>query len=197
MPANRTSNIEAIRTFICIDIPASIKGRIEALQSGLRRIDAQASWVKAAHIHLTIKFLGDVPPSRIAGISEGTRRAIGSCSPFQVTVGGTGCFPSPRKPAVFWVGLPQIPEALKILHQAIEDELARDGFAREAKTFKPHLTIARLRNPRNARQLADAHLAQGFEEEDFTAKEVIVMRSQLSPQGSIYTPLDVIRLRSG
>ena len=76
------------------------------------------------------------------------------------------------------------------------DQADRESFAREAKAFKPHLTIARLRHPRNANRLAEDLLAKGFEEESFAASEVIVMRSELSPKGSIYTPLAVIPLKS-
>ncbi len=189
------SNAGALRTFICIEIPDSIKERIEKLQCELRRIDAQVSWVKAANIHLTLKFLGNVPPTKSSIISAAVNRATGSCSPFQVSVGATGCFPSLRRPSVLWIGLLQMPEALSHLQKEIEDQLAREGFAREAKKFNPHLTLARLRNPQNAKQVAEALTSQGFEDESFQASEVIVMRSELSPYGSIYTPQAVIPLK--
>ncbi|MBI3653727.1 MAG: RNA 2',3'-cyclic phosphodiesterase [Acidobacteria bacterium] len=178
---------QTLRLFLCIEMPESIKARLGELQSELRRLDAPASWVKPANIHLTLKFFGDVPTTKIPDIIAATRHAIGSCSPFQVTIGGTGVFPSARKPAVLWVGFSQLPEPLMRLHQSLEDELAKAGFARESKRFNPHLTIARLRQPRHAHLLADALLAKGFAEESFTAQEIILMRSQLSPQGSLYT----------
>lgn len=186
--------VDLIRTFVCIDIPESIKERIEKLQRDLRRIDAQISWVKPANIHLTLKFLGDVSQAKIPAINAAITDVAKVCNPFQITVGATGCFPSPRKPSILWVGLSQSSDELPSLHKAIEDGLARQGFAREGKKFTPHLTIARIRNPRNADQVADAFLTGGFANEDFRAKEIIVMRSQLSPQGSIYTPLAVIPL---
>jgi RNA 2',3'-cyclic 3'-phosphodiesterase len=189
-----TSQASAIRTFICLDIPESIKERIEKLQRELRQMDAQVSWVKPANIHLTLKFLGDVAQTKIPTVSAAVNRPTGSCSPFQVTVGETGCFPSRRNPRVLWIGIAQMPDALRRLHKEIEDELAREGFAREAKKFNPHLTIARLRNPRNAQPLAEALMTRGFEDESFQTSEVIVMRSELSPQGSIYTPQGVIPL---
>jgi RNA 2',3'-cyclic 3'-phosphodiesterase len=189
------SHTGAIRAFICIDIPESVKGRIEELQRRLRQIEAQVSWVKPANLHLTLKFLGDVPPAKIPQVAAAAKRATGSCSPFQVTVGSTGCFPSPRNPSVLWIGISQMPGSLTCLRDTIEEELRRQGFAREAKPFKPHLTIARLRNPRNAQHLADAFMTCGFTEESFPAREVIVMRSDLSPQGSIYTPQAVIPLK--
>ncbi|HYP27893.1 MAG TPA: RNA 2',3'-cyclic phosphodiesterase [Blastocatellia bacterium] len=183
-----------IRTFICIEIPESIKERIRGLQQSLRRIDAQASWVKPENIHLTLKFLGDVESTRIERVRDGVERASGSTSRFQVTVGGAGCFPSPKSPRVLWVGLSGMPDELLKLHKQIEDSLAREGFPRDAKKFSPHLTIARLRAPRNASQLAEALIATGFEPGTFEAREVIVMRSDLNPKGSIYTPQAIIPL---
>jgi 2'-5' RNA ligase len=186
---------EMIRTFVCIDIPESIKERIEKLQHDLRRIEAQISWVKPANIHLTLKFLGDVPQAKIPLINTAVSHASGSCSSFQVSIGATGCFPSPRNPGVLWIGISRVSDDLQKVRDAIEDELARQGFGRETKKFTPHLTIARIRNPRNAGQVANAFLACGFADESFQASEIIVMRSQLSPKGSIYTPQAVIPLK--
>ena len=188
------SNQNLIRTFICVDIPESVKRRIAELQHELRRTQARASWVKPANIHLTLKFLGDVPESKMPVVGEAVNRATGSHSPFQVTVSGAGCFPSARDPRVFWVGVEDTMGGVEALRQALEDELAAAGFAREAKKSKPHLTIARIRDPRNSRHLAEELLKIGFAPETFTANEVIVMRSDLTPQGSIYTPQAVLPL---
>ena len=188
------SDDEIIRTFVCIDISASIRERIGALQRSLQRGGAQASWVKPSNIHLTLKFLGGVSQSQITRLNGAVERAAASISPFRVTVGGVGCFPSAHSPRVLWVGLTDVPEPLARLHARIEDEMAGEGFPREAKTFSPHLTIARLRAPRNARQLADALMASGFEAESFGATEVLVMRSDLKPNGAVYTPQAVIKL---
>jgi len=185
-----------VRTFICIEIPGSVKERIGALQQSLRGIGAQASWVKPENIHLTLKFLGDVDGSRLGRVRDAVERASGSTSHFQVTVGGAGCFPSPGSPRVLWVGLAGMPEELSKLHRQIEDSLAREGFPREAKRFSPHLTIARLRAPQNGARLAEALMNTGFGPEAFEAREVIVMRSDLNPSGSIYTPQAIIPLNA-
>lgn len=184
----------AIRTFICLEIPASIKERIAALQNSLRGIDAQVSWVKPENIHLTIRFLGDVPTERIDSVREAAGRAALLVNSFEIEVGGAGCFPSKKNPRVLWIGLASITEPLKQLRRAVEDELAREGFAREERGFSPHLTIGRLRAPRNAAKIAEELIIAGLEGEIFRAEEVIVMRSDLSPGGSIYTTLAVIKL---
>jgi 2'-5' RNA ligase len=181
-----------VRTFICIEIPESIKERIDRLQKTLREIEAQVSWTKPSSIHLTLKFLGNVEVSRIERVSNAVRRAATGTSPFELEVSGTGCFPSPRSPRVLWVGLSVVPETLKQLYAHIEDELMQEGFAREKRKFSPHLTIGRIRTPHNSVLVAETLIATGFAPETFRATEVIVMRSDLKPTGSIYTPQAVV-----
>ena len=190
----RKSDEETIRTFICIEIPTSIKQRIEALQRSLQRTDAQVSWVKVSNIHLTLKFLGDVVASRIERLNGAVERGARAISQFEIEVGGAGCFPSSRSPRVVWIGLTHVSETLARLHERIEDELAAEGFDRESREFSPHLTIGRVRAPHNARQLADALVSSGFGPECFRATEIIVMRSDLKPTGAVYSPLAIIKL---
>ena len=184
----------AIRTFICIEIPESIKSRIDRLQDALRQIEAQVSWTRPSNIHLTLKFLGGVAPARIEAIGKALELAANGIAPLEVEIGGVGCFPSARNPRVFWVGVSHVTDQLRQLYANIEDQLAREGFAREKRKFSPHLTIGRVRAPHNSNRVAEALTASDFESDRFIAKEVILMRSDLNPAGSIYTPQSVIRL---
>ena len=188
------SQPNAIRTFICIEISEAVKGRIADLQEDLKKIDAQVSWVKPTNIHLTVKFLGPVAPSRIVAIRQVVERVASSCNPFEVEVAHTGCFPSPRNPKVLWVGLSHVPNQLHQLQQTIEEQLATAGFPREAKRFSPHLTIGRVRSPRGASEVAEKLMASDFGAHTFSATEVIVMRSDLNPAGSVYTSQARIQL---
>lgn len=182
-----------IRTFICIEIPETVKARIERLQQQLRRSEAQVSWTRPSNIHLTIKFLGDVQAAKLEAIRTAVERAASNISAFEIEVGGAGCFPSPKNPRVLWVGLTHVPDSLKQLRDNVEDELFREGFPREQKRFSPHLTIGRVRSPRGASEVAERLIASGFDNESFQAGEVIVMRSDLKPTGSVYTPQAVIK----
>lgn len=182
-------NPGSIRTFICIEIPDSIKERIAILQQTLRQQNAKISWVKPSNIHLTVKFLGDVGASRIQSACSAVERAASVSRSFEIEVGGAGCFPSKKSPRVFWVGLTAVPSVLTQLHALIDEELAREGFHRDARKFSPHLTIGRVRSPENAGLVAETLIATGFDPETFQAGEVIVMRSDLNPAGSIYSPL--------
>jgi 2'-5' RNA ligase len=186
----------AIRAFICIGIPATIQIRIGSLQQDLKRIDAQVSWVKPSNIHLTLKFLGPVEESKIQRVCEAAGRAARAIGPIEITIAGAGCFPSARSPRVLWIGLREVPGDLKRLYEAIEDEMAGCGFELEGRRFSPHLTIGRMRSQHNARPLAERLLLTGFAAESFHAREITVMRSDLKPTGSIYTPLAVVPLSS-
>lgn len=194
MPRDNSEKTAVVRTFICIEIPESIKQRIDSLQKPLKSIDAQVSWTKPSNIHLTLKFLGAVEAARIQRVAKAVERAAAEINRFNLEVGGVGCFPSPRNPRVLWIGFGDVPDALEHLVANLEDELAREGFAREKRKFSPHLTIGRIRAPKNAAQLAEALIESGFNPETFEATEVIAMRSDLKPTGSIYTPQAVVKL---
>jgi RNA 2',3'-cyclic 3'-phosphodiesterase len=179
---------------VCIEIPEEIQERLEELQRRLMPIGAEVSWVKKVNVHLTLKFLGEVPRSRINDVSAAVGRAARVTPPFQIEVRDTGCFPSSRSPRVLWVGLGKIPDALRHLQTALEDELELEGFPRDPKQFAPHLTIGRLRSQHKARLLAEALATVGFEAVNFQASEVCVMRSDLKPAGASYIPQAVISL---
>ena len=88
---------------------------------------------------------------------------------------------------MLWIGIDDPAGTLNQLYRALEDECAREGFAREQRQFHPHLTVARLRKPQGSRQLAELHKEIGFERMAFTAADLRVIRSELSPQGSRYS----------
>src|SRR5262249_34915011 len=185
---------ETIRTFVCIEIPQSILSRIGELQSHLRTTQARVSWVNPSNIHLTIKFLGSVPAMKIPAVVDAVAKAAHGVSEFELRVEGTGCFPSPKRPRGVWVGIAGFPEPLKQLHQKIDLRLSRVGFPRETRPVSPHLTTGRLRAPDAGAQLAEQMMSLGFAGESVTVKEVITMKSDLKPTGSIYTPLGRARL---
>jgi 2'-5' RNA ligase len=186
----------SIRTFICIEVPKSIREQIGALQQTVGGHDAKISWVKPSNIHLTLKFLGDVTATRIPAVSSAVERAARLSRTFEIEVGGAGCFPSANRPRVFWVGLTAVPDGLVRLHALIEEELAGEGFAPDTRKFSPHLTIGRVRLPKNAPRVAEDLISTGFEPEIFQTTEVVVMRSDLNPSGSIYSPISTCRLRA-
>jgi len=177
--------------FVAIELPEKTREKLSAHARGLRESvpAAQASWSRPENIHLTLKFVGEITKDRAAKLSEATARAAEHSDPFRIEIAGTGAFPNRGVPRVLWIGLNDSEGGLTRLHEQLERECLRVGFEQEARSFKPHLTLARLRRPDHAKALAAAHLEMPFESEKFTATEVLVIRSELSSSGSKYTTI--------
>jgi 2'-5' RNA ligase len=184
-----------IRTFICIELPETLKSKIGQVQDSLKQHGGNVSWTRPQNIHLTLKFLGDVEEIRIAGIAAAIEEVVGKYPTFTLIPSGQGVFPTPKAPRVFWVGVKDESNTLPELAREIEERLEEFGFEKEKRRFTPHLTIGRARQPNKAAELGKAFLETNFSAEPFEATEIIVMQSELNPAGSIYTPLHHAELK--
>jgi RNA 2',3'-cyclic 3'-phosphodiesterase len=156
-------------------------------------------WVEAEIIHLTLKFLGDVPPAGIRKIVEALTDSARGLAAFEFTAGGLGCFPNARKPRVVWIGVDEAgAEQMKRLQSAVEAALAPLGYPPEARPFAPHITLGRVRReaaPRDAARAGEVIAAQPVSRLRVERVEAIyLMKSELRPSGPIYTPLFQARL---
>jgi len=186
---------QTYRTFIAIEPPSDIRRQIKEYIQQLRAQFPQvrASWLHEHNLHLTLKFIGDIPITRIPAISESCSEASRQIEPFDLIVSGCGTFPPHGKPKVLWIGIEDAEAGtqmsrLRQLHAAIEDSCATYGFEREVRPYQPHLTIARIREARDSRALAEHHRQTNFAMQRFSVSEVVVFRSQLSREGSIHSP---------
>src|SRR4051794_24754510 len=162
------------RVFCAVELPDVMRARLEEHILRLRKEvpDAAASWSRVENIHLTLKFFGNVEVNRIEKISAAAERVVKEFSTFQIGVGETGVFPRPSRPQVLWIGVNDPSGQLSALQEKVEDECAAEGFEKEDRAYRPHLTIARLRKPEGARQLAAAHLQIQFETIEVKLKEL-------------------------
>jgi 2'-5' RNA ligase len=182
-------NTHLWRVFCAIELPETVR---EVVLQHIKRLreavpDAKASWARDANLHLTIKFLGEISATSVAGFSNAAARAVAGQSPFTIRLEQAGVFPKHGPPRVLWIGVNDVSGKLGELHAHLEDEAAKDGFEKEDRPFHPHLTLARLRQPRHARELADAHQQMEFEPVEIAVTELLVIRSELSSAGSKYT----------
>lgn len=180
-----------LRLFFAVELPEEVRGAAAEHVARLRREfpDVRASWPRAESLHVTLKFLGEVDAARVETLARAAEVAASGLAPFALTAEGAGVFP-PRGPArVLWLGLRDETGRLARLQSRLEDECASAGFAREPKAFKPHLTIARLRSPQGSAALAEAHRRAAFGPHRFEVSGFVLMRSELGPGGSRYTPL--------
>jgi 2'-5' RNA ligase len=179
------------RIFCAIELPATIRERVLLSIADLKEVvpDARVSWARETSLHLTLKFLGEIPPTSVPDFSNALARAVVGMKSFPIRFEETGAFPTRGQPRVLWIGTNDYSGKLAELHAKVEEESALAGFAREARSFHPHLTIARLRNPQHARVLAATHKQMKFEPVEVTVSELLVIRSELSSEGSNYTVL--------
>lgn len=186
------------RIFCAIELPSSVRERLMKHVARLKEAVPQgrASWSRENNIHLTLKFLGDTEQSRILDLNKAAARAVKDIEPFKILIEQTGAFPKLVAPRVLWVGITDKSGQLARLKQNLEDECAKVGFLREERSFHPHLTIARLRMPREGRDLAFIHDNMHFHPAEVVVSELCVIRSELSSGGSKYSVLSRFALKS-
>jgi len=184
-----------IRAFLAIETPDSLRPGLALVQGELKRSRADVRWVPPGNIHLTLKFFGNVPDEEIGALALAARRVAEQEEPFHLRVTVAGAFPSPKAPRVVWLGLGGDVIPLTRLYHGLEKAFAALGYPPEGRAFNPHLTLGRVKSPANREKLAGM-LAQlpPLDWPSFTVKELILFQSVLSPQGSKYTPLQVIPL---
>jgi len=192
-------NPEQIRSFIAIELPEKVLEGLARLRKELERDGHKfVKWVDPGGIHLTLKFLGNIPSKRVAEITEAIEEATQGISPFNLEISGLGAFPSLKQARVFWVGIGGEVDKLSRLQQNIDSALAILGFAKEERSFVPHLTLARIRQgapPPERRSFGELIGSTVFEDKYHVEVEAInLMRSQLTPAGAIYTCLSVVGL---
>lgn len=176
-----------IRTFVAVELGASVAARAGDLINKLRVTAAQVNWVKTQQMHLTLKFLGDVPDIETPDICRVVSRVAKGFEPFEITCRGVGAFPSNEHPRTIWIGIEDGAEALCELQAAIEGALKEElGFPKEARRFQPHLTLGRVKHePPSTRGELTTLLEQAahFDADLAVIDEVVVFASFLHRSG--------------
>lgn len=187
--------MDHIRTFIAVELPHEIKRQVEILEIQLMKARADVKWVRAHDIHLTLKFLGEIPRIRLADVGAGVREAVHELPSFQLILGTLGAFPNLDRPRVFWIGVEKGSDPLVALQRRVETVLCASDFVREERPFSPHLTIGRVRSPKGLSHLIEAVRNTRFLSPEFLVDRVAIIRSELLPAGPIYTVLEQVELR--
>jgi 2'-5' RNA ligase len=178
-----------LRTFLAVDLGAAIRARCVTLQETLSR-SGTLKWVEPENLHVTLLFLGEVDDRAVAGVCRAVADCCAGVDAFPLTVEGVGCFGNPRRPRTVWVGVTQGKEELCALHDALEAPLLVLGcYRREERQYTPHVTLGRGKEGDN-HGLAAALLKQAdWHGGEVVVREVLVLSSELTPQGPVYTVL--------
>ena len=187
-----------LRLFIAIELPATVRQRLADVSNELRAMGLERlRWVKPENIHITLKFLGETPAESQPQIEDALRAAAEGVAPHELTLGALGKFGGRQTPRVLWVDVRGDVDALKALQKRVDARIAPLGFPADERPFAAHLTLARVPQDlakKVARPLSDAIDAVKVPDPPIPVREVVLMRSELRPDGPVYTRLAGVEL---
>ncbi len=176
-----------MRLFTAIELPTPLLSRLERLTSALRP-EALIKWSPLDNLHITTKFIGEWPEGRLEELN-GVLSRVGSPEPIKLEIRGLGWYPNEKSPRVLWAGV-HGGDALLRHARLVEECLQEIGITAENRSFSPHLTLARIKNPvpldalrRKVNELEPALIGE------FTVAHFALFRSQAGSNASIYSKL--------
>jgi len=188
---------DTLRTFIAFKLPADVTAYLRDAQADLRSHGFRARWVRPPNVHLTLKFLGDVPEEDIDDIAEAMRATAAHRGPISFRAKGLGVFPGVRRPRVVWVGLSGEIDRIGDCQKALDAQLSTLGFPAEKRPFTGHLTLGRIKGKIAPERLLEAIKARStIESTPVVADRMILFKSDLKPSGAEYTELLSVVLQS-
>jgi len=176
-----------MRTFVAIEV--NNKDVLNSIHKIQTELNIKAKPVELHNMHFTVQFLGEVSEEMIEKISD----ALNSIkfSEFSISFVSIGVFPKPNFPRVIWIGTNDGVNELEKLAEVIRLKLTHLGFSPDKK-FKPHVTIFRVKN--KIEDISDK--LEKFSSYYFgkqTVSEIKLKKSELTPNGPIYTDLLVVK----
>jgi 2'-5' RNA ligase len=183
---------KTFRAFIAVGLPEDVRRWLREARALLQgRIpSASVRWTNPNGIHITLKFLGEIPVESASVIRSAMEAAAAQRCPFTLVVEGLGCFPNAGRPRVIWAGVRR-EEALDDLNARLEEGLERIGFPKERRAFSPHLTLGRVREGVSPKELGEiGRMVTGAPCSPPIAMEVTgysLFKSVLRPTGAEYS----------
>jgi 2'-5' RNA ligase len=185
--------MRSIRTFIAVELSGTVIARAKEAIRLLKTSGAEVGWVGTEQMHLTLKFLGNVPETETPDVCRIVAAAVAQVDPFEIVFRGLGAFPRASEPRTIWLGIDGGQEELAELHAAIEEGLKKEmGFAKEHRRFHPHLTLGRLRRESDPARGELTRLItenENFDGDLSIVEEVVTFASILSRQGPSHEPM--------
>lgn len=191
--------LDQVRLFIACEVPDDARAAIGAVIETLRgRSGTAVRWIRAEGVHVTLKFLGEVPVKKLPAIKLAVQEAVVGHSPFELEFSNIGTFGGREGLRIMWVGIAGDVLRLEALVRAVNAALAVVGFEPERRPFRPHLTLGRVRDEIPTRQRAEIEVAVGkmsVPPTTWRTTQVSLMRSRITAQGASYEVIATFPLR--
>lgn len=182
-----------IRSFVAININEKVRNEISNLQTALKNeIKHNIRWVDPVNMHLTLKFLGEIPESSLASLYSAISHATSGISSFNLSFKGMGVFPNIKNPRVIWVSVDEGKEEISSLYNRINRSLETLGFnnKKTKSPFTAHLTLGRVKSSLKNDNLSEVlynHAA--FTSTLMVVQKIVFFKSILRREGPLYVPL--------
>ncbi len=183
-----------VRCFFGVELPRQARDSIAEAIENVRAVvsDPEAvRWISIDCLHLTLKFMGDVPSERIPDLARRSHAKLASTPRFDIALAGFGAFPNARRARVLWLGVATGARELARIARRLDSVAASFGVARDHRPYQAHFTLGRLGKP----DLVSIERATPSPEIAFTVEEVLLYESRLGSSGATYVPLARLPLR--
>ncbi|MEX0999800.1 MAG: RNA 2',3'-cyclic phosphodiesterase [Thermodesulfobacteriota bacterium] len=177
-----------MRLFIAALLPEEIRKQLTNYIDSLKHNIEGVKWEKSEKLHVTLKFLGDVEESMLDDIANLIQERASEYSPFKIELIDFGGFPNLKKPRILYIGLSNNTQLAKLVYE-LEEQLAGLGFEKENRKFVPHITLGRVKKKINIEDRP--HIVQS----SFQINQIGLIKSELRPSGSVYTPVKIVELK--
>ena len=188
-----------VRLFVACEVPEDVKEAISATIETLRgRAGTAVRWIRPEGLHVSLKFLGEVPVRKLPAVKLAIQEAVVGHSPFELELANIGTFGGREGLRIMWVGIAGDVLRLEALVRAVNAALAVVGFEPERRPFRPHLTLGRVRDETSTRSRAEIEVAVGKVDVppvSWRTAQVSLMRSRLTSAGASYEVLATFPLR--
>lgn len=185
--------MERMRTFVALNFAVGVIDKVRTVQKELRQAagdkGVRVGWVPPPNMHVTLKFLGEIPAENAYAIRDRLADALIDRCAWPVEIAGVGVFPDAERPRVIWIGLRDEGQT-SALADEVNGWLSETGFAPETRPFHPHLTLGRIKQ-------GSAGFWEPWQEHSlgrFAPAEVVLYRSDLRSAGAEYVALGRAKL---
>ena len=184
---------KTIRSFLAIELDEELVPKILDVQKEFKKTNANIKYVPSQNMHFTLKFFGNIDLDMVEDISSAVEKVIKNYSSFDLNIKNCGCFPNKKVIKVLWLGLEE-GSPIKDLQKDLDKEFRKLGFKKE-KNFISHLTIGRVKSPKNKKEIREAiEKLEDIEIGQMPVSKICLKKSTLTPQGPIYEDIKVFEL---